>query len=177
MSAAQQNAVRQMGNDEGWLPKDQFESIVRFTPLISIDLIVRSAANEVLLGLRRNEPARGTWFVPGGRVRKNERFQDAFARIARDELNVELRPDEARFLGVYEHIYEENFAERPGWGTHYLVLGFEVKLELLPNGTQDQHDSFRWFALEDVLHSPDVHGFTKAYFLDRGPIKVVQPNP
>ena len=158
----------------GKLPADVFESIVRLTPLISIDLIVRSPEDKVLLGLRRNEPARGTWFVPGGRVRKDERFNEAFARIARDELNVEFDVSSGRFLGVFEHIYDENFAERAGWGTHYLVLGFEVRLKDLPDRRlQDQHDDFRWFSLDEVLNSPDVHRFTRAYFLGRSGIKVV----
>jgi GDP-mannose mannosyl hydrolase len=158
----------------GFLPASEFESIVRLTPLISIDLIVRSPADEILLGLRRNEPARGTWFVPGGRVRKNERFPEAFARIAREELNVALDVSAARFIGVFEHIYDENFAERAGWGTHYLVLGFEVRVGDLPDEiVQNQHDGFRWVPLEEVLQSPEVHRFTKAYFLNRSAIKVV----
>jgi colanic acid biosynthesis protein WcaH len=162
------------GAGAGRLPADVFESIVRLTPLISIDLIVRSPDDSILLGLRRNEPARGTWFVPGGRVRKDERFNEAFARIARDELSVELAARDARFLGVFEHIYDENFAERAGWGTHYLVLGFEVRLAELPEGIlQDQHDEFRWFSLDELQNSPHVHKFTKAYFLNRSGIKVV----
>ena len=50
-----------------------FLHIVDATPLVSIDLVLRNERDEVLLGQRKNRPAQGIWFVPGGRIRKNER--------------------------------------------------------------------------------------------------------
>lgn len=41
-----------------WLPDETFKSIIQHTPLISIDLIVRNEAGEVLLGKRVNAPAK-----------------------------------------------------------------------------------------------------------------------
>ena len=41
------------------LPLSEFLEVVIRAPLVSIDLIVRDAAGRVLLGLRRNAPARG----------------------------------------------------------------------------------------------------------------------
>jgi ADP-ribose pyrophosphatase YjhB (NUDIX family) len=40
--------------------------------------------------LRTNEPAKGKWFVPGGLVRKYERLADAFARIVKTEIGLEV---------------------------------------------------------------------------------------
>ena len=147
------------------LPAAAFEAVVRDAPLVSIDLIVRSPSNRILLGRRRNEPACGTWFVPGGRIYKDERLADAFARTAREELRAELAIHDARFLGVFEHLYAENFAKRPGFGTHYVVLAFEVTVADLPDPQlQDQHDGFQWFTVGDLLQSPAVHPYTRAYF-------------
>ena len=101
-----------------FLPEDQFLEVVAHAPLVSIDLVVSDAAGRILVGLRRNAPARGSWFVPGGIVRKNERLDAAYFRIARNELGAELHRAEARFLGVYQHFYDENFGGRPGFGTH-----------------------------------------------------------
>jgi ADP-ribose pyrophosphatase YjhB (NUDIX family) len=64
-----------------FLKKDEFAQVVRNTPLVAIDSIIRDPDRCVLVGLRTNEPAKGKWFVPGGVVRKNERLADAFARI------------------------------------------------------------------------------------------------
>ena len=63
------------------LDTELFKSVVANTPLISVDLIVRNPQGQILLGLRVNRPAQGYWFVPGGRVRKDERLADAFTRL------------------------------------------------------------------------------------------------
>lgn len=62
------------------LAQHEFLEIVRLTPLVSIDLIVLDQAGDVLLGRRVNRPAQGMWFVPGGRIRKDETLADAFKR-------------------------------------------------------------------------------------------------
>ncbi|MEG1251614.1 MAG: NUDIX domain-containing protein, partial [Citrobacter sp.] len=62
------------------LPLDIFQTIVQNTPLISIDFIVKNERDEVLLGKRVNKPAKGYWFVPGGRIFKNETIFQAFKR-------------------------------------------------------------------------------------------------
>jgi colanic acid biosynthesis protein WcaH len=139
--------------------------IIKLTPLVSIDLIIYNPLGEVLLGLRRNRPARSTWFVPGGRIRKDERIPQALQRIARVELGIELDPRKTHFFGVYEHLYEDNFAGEHGISTHYVVLAHEIHLQGEMNiSGDDQHTQFRWWQIIDLLSAPDVHTNTKAYF-------------
>ncbi|HHQ4572112.1 TPA: GDP-mannose mannosyl hydrolase [Aeromonas veronii] len=150
-----------------WLDKGQFQQIVAATPLISIDLIVRNELGQILLGRRLNRPAQGFWFVPGGRVRKDERLNDAFWRLTEEELGVAASRGSARLLGPYEHFYADNFSGED-FSTHYVVLGYEVAWQ----GQQDalpisQHDQYRWFYVADLLQDPSVHQHTKDYFLDR----------
>jgi colanic acid biosynthesis protein WcaH len=148
-------------------PQD-FEDVVRLTPLVSIDLVVRSPEGRVLVGCRKNEPAKGCFFTTGGRVTKNETLAAAFRRISLAELGMEKRMEEARFLGVYEHFYSTNNPERPGFGTHYVVLAYELTVPppdcRLPN---DQHGEFAWLTEAELLQSPQVHHYVKAYFLPR----------
>lgn len=61
-----------MVDSAGWLDVTTFETVVASAPLISIDLLVENEQGQYLLGLRKNRPAQGYWFVPGGRVQKNE---------------------------------------------------------------------------------------------------------
>ncbi len=146
------------------LDHETFIEVVRNTPLVSIDLIVRNAAGEVLVGLRVNEPARGTWFVPGGCIRKDERIAQAMARISREELGVDLSA-RAEFFGAYEHFYDANFAEDEGFGTHYVVLAYQATI---PDGAapapDHQHSQFRWVRPGELLADEQVHPHTKAYF-------------
>lgn len=146
------------------LDEETFLTVVDNTPLISIDLVLRSPKNEVLLGLRNNRPAQGYWFVPGGRVRKDERIHDAFVRLCEVELGKPYRLEQARFLGPYEHLYSDNFAGAEGISTHYVVLGYELQLAQSPACLDDQHSEQRWWSEAELLASNQVHPNTKAYF-------------
>ncbi len=55
-----------------FLEKDTFTKVIDCTPLISIDLVIENSSSEILLGYRNNRPAKGYWFVPGGRILKDE---------------------------------------------------------------------------------------------------------
>ncbi|HEY0549074.1 MAG TPA: GDP-mannose mannosyl hydrolase [Verrucomicrobiae bacterium] len=140
-----------------------FLQIVDATPLVSIDLIVRNERAEVLLGRRANRPAQGMWFVPGGRIRKNERVKDALQRISARELGVTIA--EAKLLGVFDHIYPDNFLGAPGVNTHYVVLGMAAELRGDLTFTADeQHEELKWWPVEQLLAEAAVHENTKAYF-------------
>ena len=148
-----------------WLEPEEFDTVVRLTPLVAIDLIVRSPEGRILVGRRSNEPAKGSFFVPGGRISKNETLAAAFRRISLAELGLEQKIEEARFLGVYEHFYATNNHQVAGFGTHYVTLAYELTSPVrdlqLP---KDQHDGFAWLTEAELRRSPEVHQNTKAYF-------------
>lgn len=146
------------------LKRDAFLEVVRNTPLVSIDLIVRDTNDRVLVGLRTNEPARGWWFVPGGRVYKDERLADAFARITRAELGVGFAMASARPLGVYEHLYETNALDAPGVSTHYVVLAYALRVDGGLAPPDAQHAGYAWRSEAELLADPTVHENTRAYF-------------
>ena len=69
-----------------FLRQEDFATVVRSTPLVSLDFIVENSRGEFLLGKRTNRPAQGYWFVPGGRVQKDETLEAAFERLTMAEL-------------------------------------------------------------------------------------------
>jgi len=147
------------------LNDQDFLKVIAATPLVSIDLIIRDSKGQILLGLRNNKPAQGYWFVPGGRVRKNERLKSTFERLCRDELVLDIDYSKARLLGAYEHIYDDNFLNDASVNTHYVVLGYELVLhDEFDARLDDQHSDQRWWSLDELLASDEVHGNTKAYF-------------
>ena len=147
----------------GPLPAEQWFEVVARAPLVSIDLIVRDAQQRILVGQRRNEPAAGFWFVPGGVIRKNETLDAAFARITHAELGRSYARRDATLLGVYEHHYRENFLRTPGIGTHYVVLAHELSIDDAPELPGDQHDDWRWMTAVELREHPRVHLYTRAY--------------
>lgn len=147
------------------LSREDFAQVVRLTPLVSIDLVIRDPEGSALVGLRTNEPAKGTYFVPGGVIRKNETLSQAFMRILDAETGLDLPMSTARPLGAFQHFYDNNRFGDPGYGTHYVVLGYELKLShRLEVRLDDQHAAVRWMTPAEILAAPDVHENTKAYF-------------
>jgi colanic acid biosynthesis protein WcaH len=148
-----------------WMKPEEFCEVVRLTPLVSIDLILRDPDGRALVGHRTNEPAKGWWFVPGGRIEKDEKLVDAFARILKVETGLAHPLSASRLLGVYEHFYPTNRYQQAGYGTHYVVIGRELQLDRRPDiAVDDQHSAIAWLTPEEILSRDDVHENTKAYF-------------
>lgn len=143
----------------------RFLETINATPLISIDLILEDRNGRVLLGKRVNRPAQGYWFVPGGRIIKNEKLADAIKRISSTELGVTILISDAQLLGAFEHIYDDNYLGEAGINTHYVVLAYKINaqddLEIVPDS---QHSKIKWWSKRDLLNNSDVHRNTKTYF-------------
>lgn len=146
-----------------FLEKDIFSSVIKNAPLISIDLIVKNQEKKVLLGKRVNKPAVNSWFVPGGRIYKEETIEDAFSRLTLGELGKSLDIKDTIFIGVYQHFYDDNvFGD--DFSTHYIVLGFELYIEEELYLDNIQHEKQKWFTIEKLLGSNEVYSYTKDYF-------------
>jgi len=145
-----------------YLDRQQLLDAIALTPLTSIDLVIKDPSGRVLMGLRMNEPARGTWFVPGGRICKGETLEAAFSRISLAELGQALSLSDAKLIGAFTHLYDSNFARVPGLSTHYVVLAYELHVdEPFTPPQDDQHSRFQWFGPSDPTDG--VHENAKAY--------------
>jgi colanic acid biosynthesis protein WcaH len=150
-----------------------FKKIIDSAPLISIDLVVRNSTGKVLLGQRLNRPAKGFWFVPGGRILKGESLATAFKRLTLNELGVEVALSDARYLGLYEHFYTDSIYTDESRGvdvsTHYVVNGFEIVLpshesSINNNLPAEQHGAYQWFSEDELMASDQIHLHSKWYF-------------
>lgn len=149
---------------DDFLEHEDFLNIVRHTPLISIDLLVFNQENKILLGERTNKPAQDYWFVPGGRIRKNETLDAAFKRVTLDEFGRSIDLNTASPRGVYEHFYSDCFAGSET-STHYIVLAYKLDSAIIIDDLpHQQHQRYQWFTVEELLSSQRVHQYTKNYF-------------
>jgi colanic acid biosynthesis protein WcaH len=145
------------------LEKDAFKTVVKNTPLVSIDLCI-VWDGKILLGKRKNEPLKGFFFTPGGRILKNEAHLDCLKRVARSELGLIVDDlKQAELMGAYDHFYENSvFGEEVS--THYVNLPyyvyFDKRPELMPD---DQHDTLEWFDLSKVANGNEFHIYIKSY--------------
>lgn len=145
------------------LPLMEFSQVIRNSPLISIDLVVTDGNGRYLLGKRSNRPAKGYWFVPGGRILKDETIATAFNRLTEEELGICFSESDAKFIGVFEHFYDDNFSGTD-FTTHYVVLGYMLVADInIENMPRTQHAQYKWFSKESLLNSESVHAHTKWY--------------
>jgi len=114
------------------------------------------------MGKRINQPAVGSWFVPGGRIKKGEDVSSALSRIGEMEIGMILDRKKGRFINVYDHFYNTNYANVEGISTQYVVLAFEFNLEIdLRQLPLDQHSEWKWIAGSE---SGTAHNNSAAYF-------------
>ena len=147
------------------IDKKHVLEIIEATPLVSIDLVIRNPSDKVLLGKRNNRPAMGYWFVPGGRIFKNETINQALKRISGVELGQDLSTKAPSLLGAYDHIYEDNFLNVKGINTHYVVLAFVIALQQeIEVKSDEQHTELKWWEIDKLLQDQTVHQNTKVYF-------------
>lgn len=177
------------------LPHQEYIKVIEKTPLVSIDIIVRDIDSDTfLLGKRKNNPAKGTWFVPGSRIYKGESLCDGLVRVCKDEIGYDIRMNDISALPqqslgpfpiyVYEHVYDNNFMNAldnngESISTHYIVLSQNIALrkdQINKEIFSNQHEEIRWFTKEEILENPDVHENTKVYFRPGGSANTLFPN-
>jgi len=146
------------------LSKTAFTQIIENTPLISIDLIIENSEGKILLGKRLNKPAQNDWFVPGGRIFKDEKLDEAFSRTTTSEIGIALKRGEVEFLGLYEHFYADN-AFNDEFSTHYIVLAHKFQVNEAEIKLNNQHEAYQWFDVQELLSRDDVNQYTKNYFI------------
>ncbi|KZN58217.1 hypothetical protein N473_05610 [Pseudoalteromonas luteoviolacea CPMOR-1] len=147
------------------LDRKTFSTVIDATPLVSIDLIILNGQGQALLGERLNRPAKGFWFVPGGRIFKGESIVEAFERLTKEELGQPFSFMDATLLGPYDHFYGDS-VYGDELNTHYVAIAYVLKLptELHNLPLNVQHGKYKWFEISELLSDSNVHLHTKWYF-------------
>jgi len=170
--------------DTIWMGEKEYDHILKFAPVASIDLIIKNKSGEYLLNLRGTRPAKDKWFFFGGSIKKPEEIEDAFNRIIDREFKevLKLNYNNAVFIKPTVHKYKENRHENVGSykdGIHYVVLCYEIITELSDDEIMYIKDEYakeadqkkseahvkdiKWFR-EDEMRESEVHEYVKRYF-------------
>jgi colanic acid biosynthesis protein WcaH len=125
-----------------FIDDELYDQILRHMPIACVDVaIVHNGC--VLLVRRGDAPAKGQWWVPGGRVVKGETMRDTARRKARDEVGLDCH------VGPIIHTAETIFPDGPrGIPVHSInacfllypthdASGLAVRLD-------DHHAEWRW---------------------------------
>lgn len=73
------------------LTLSEYSEVVRKIPILCVDGVIRNEKGQYLLVKRKNEPFKGQWWVPRGRVLKGETIEEAFRRKMMEELGIAVK--------------------------------------------------------------------------------------
>ncbi len=135
-----------------FIPPDEYRIILENVPLVCVNVIIPKD-NTVLVVYRLEESAKGEWWIPGGRVYKNEKLGDTAVRIARQEVGLDVTVK--KLVGIYDEMFDKGAIPDLKDGVHYISIIFlcepvdearEIKLD-------ETSAAYRWInKIEDGLH-------------------------
>jgi len=143
-----------------FIPAEEFAAVLSRVPQVCVEVVLESEGG-VLLAHRTNEPARGEWFWPGGRLYKGEELDDAARRVAREELGIEVTV-EGR-VGVYSHFWDASRIDGVD-SRHTVNVVFRVS-QVDPDAAielDEQHDDYRFVTGEE----DGLHEYVREYLVD-----------
>ena len=119
---------------QGFIPSALYGQIIKLMPIVSVEALI--VIDESLLFLKRkNRPAKGQWWFPGGRIYMGESLEDTLSREVKEETGLEVSFH--KFINVYSRV----FPERHDMTIAYLCTCKEGKIEL--NDEHSEHKLFR----------------------------------
>ncbi len=90
--------------ENGEIPQALYNKIAKNIPIASVEaVIVRE--RELLFLRRNNEPAKGEWWFPGGRIRRGESLEQTLRREIKEETGLKLKS--YKLVNVYSRVFPE----------------------------------------------------------------------
>ncbi len=137
------------------IPTALYKKIISLVPILTVDILIVSG-KKFLLHKRANEPYKGYWWTPGGRVLFGESPERAAIRKAREEVG--LRVKLVKILGTLN-------APEKRWGVKsqtisivYLAKPASKKRKII---LDSQSTDARWFSKIPSHTQRDVKKFLR----------------
>lgn len=139
------------------IPEKTYREIRRSFPLVCVDVVIADG-KKFLLAKRTNQPEKGKWWIPGGRILKNEFLKDAAVRLLKQETG--LKAQSIQFIGFDELLHAPGYF--PGTTAHNVAFVFKAKIA--PRGKfklDSQNSDGKWFSKIDRSWHPYVKKFLR----------------
>jgi len=115
-----------------FIPQPLYDKIAKCIPIVSVEAVI--VIDDKLLFLKRNnEPAKGEWWFPGGRIHKGESLEQALSREIKEETGLQVTNH--KLVNVYSRV----FPQRHDITIVYLCKCKENKITL-----NQEHSEYRY---------------------------------
>ena len=150
-------------NNTSWIPDDLYRQIINVMPIPCVDLIARDGKDRILMLKRKNEPAKGQWWLPGGRVYIGETRIEAAKRKLVEECGLDAICLEE--MGTFDIIYPDKVGQ--ACTSHGISTVF---VAVVSSDTINNHNRYgadiKWGTIDYWLELADdknLHGILVAY--------------
>jgi len=123
------------------IPAKDYKMFMKHMPIVCIDGVVVNENGEYLLVKRKNEPLKGKYWIPGGRLLKNEKLEDAIKRKMNQELGVDVKVE--KLLGFFEIVFDKT-SFNISRGFHAISFVFLLRLLKHPIKLDNQSSDWKW---------------------------------
>lgn len=124
------------------IPEKRYKMILENMPIVCIDSVIVNIKGEYLLVKRNNHPLKGEYWLPGGRLMKNETLRKAVKRKMHQELGIDVEIE--RLLGFFETVFKKTSMDVAG-GFHAVSFVFLLKPLQEKIVLDHQSSSWKWF--------------------------------
>ncbi|MEK7546606.1 MAG: NUDIX domain-containing protein [Patescibacteria group bacterium] len=139
------------------IPDKIYREIRRVFPIVCVDVVITNG-KKFLLAKRTNQPEKNKWWIPGGRILKNELLKDAAFRVLKQETG--LRGKTAKFLVFDELFHSPGYF--PGATAHNIAFVFKMNISGNKKFNLDsQNSEAKWFSKIEPSWHPYVKRFLK----------------
>jgi len=119
--------------ETGKIPSSLYEVIVDVLPIASVEAVILED-DKFLFLRRKNEPVKGQWWFPGGRIRKGETLQEALVREVKEETG--LTVTESKLVNVYSRIFDKR---------HDITIAYITKCKPNKITLNNEHSEYNYY--------------------------------
>jgi colanic acid biosynthesis protein WcaH len=138
------------------IPLNTYKKIHASMPIACVDIVIVHKG-AILLGLRNNKPAQGTYWFPGGRILKGETLLEAAHRKTRQETGLNIKI--IKQLGADETIFPDGPYEGSTHTINIVFLATCKDADALKSDSQNS--DLKWFTKLPKNSPPYIKKFTK----------------
>lgn len=151
----------------GHLDSGFYSKAVQNLPIVCVDIFLYDSKQKKYLVVKRDqEPLKGSYWFPGGRINKGESFFKAAKRKCKQELGVKVVP---KFVLDVASTTFENSAWNVESHTVNVIVVAEIKNDPKIN-LDNLHSGFEWRDIEKDVQENYINDFRKKFlklhFLD-----------
>lgn len=157
--------------EDSYISEGAWKEVVPKKPLVCVEFVPISPDRKVLLGWRKEEPAKGTLYTIGGGIIAGETFEEAASRVAKRELGIDVYPNRIECAGYVSQVWATSPIGKHGchgitWVMYCNITQQEMDdIKIVDNS----HSKLEWVdpfvVLEDV-DDKKYHPILKKYLRD-----------